>query len=53
MWHALTAHPSVDAAFKALLETYDVPPDALRGDLERFVGELAQAGLVDVHDIAP
>ena len=53
MWEALTAHPSIDAAFQALLATYDVPPGELRDDLERFVGELAQAGLVDVRDVAP
>jgi len=51
MWEALTAHASVDAAFQALLETYDVQPAELRGDLERFVDQLAQAGLVDVRDI--
>jgi hypothetical protein len=52
MWEALTVQPSVDAALRALLQTYDVPPNELRDDLERFVGELAQAGLVDVRDIA-
>ena len=51
MWEALTAHASVDAAFQALLETYDVQPAELRGDLERFVAQLAHAGLVDVRDV--
>lgn len=51
MWEVLIAHPSVDAAFLALLETYDVAPDQLRVDLEQFVAQLAQAGLVDVRDV--
>ena len=52
MWEALTANDSFESAYQALLEAYDVPAEELRGDLERFVGELAESGLVDVRDVA-
>jgi hypothetical protein len=52
MWEALTAHDSVESAFDALLEAYDVPASELRDDLERFVDELAESGLVDVRNAA-
>ena len=51
MWQALTAARSVEAAFEVLLGEYDVTPEKLREDLVRFVEKLAEAGLVDVHDL--
>lgn len=51
MWRALVSASTVDEAFDALLRDYDVEPQCLREDLERFVERLAQAGLVHVHDI--
>lgn len=50
MWLALTGSSSMHAAFEALSAEFDVDPDQLRGDLERFVATLDEAGLIDVHD---
>jgi len=51
MWAALVAAPSVDAAYRDLLARFEVEPERLRDDIAKFVGELAQAGLVDVSDV--
>ena len=51
MWEALMTASSVHAAYELLLDAYEVQPERLREDLEEFVAELSQAGLLDVHDI--
>lgn len=50
MWSALQSAPSVEAAFAALLEEFEVEPDVLRADLCAFVAALAEAGLVRLED---
>ncbi len=50
MWHALTAGGTVDDACRSLLEIYDVSDDELRTDVQAFVGELAEAGLVALQE---
>lgn len=49
MWRALTSHQSVEEAQAALLDTYAVAEDELRGDLEQFIAFLQQANLVEVQ----
>jgi hypothetical protein len=51
MWAALTASPSIEAAYETLLAEYEVEPEHLRTDLSRFVEKLAAAGLIDVSDL--
>ena len=50
MWRALTATDSIQAAYERLLKQYDVPPEALRNDLEELVEKLAADGLLTVTD---
>jgi hypothetical protein len=49
IWNVLTTSPSVDDAYEALLEEYDVEPETLRQDLYDLLGELAEQGLVEVQ----
>ncbi|MCB0131444.1 MAG: PqqD family protein [Caldilineaceae bacterium] len=48
MWGVLAASPTLDDAFALLLETYDVDAATLRADLDAFVTELVNAGLVSL-----
>ena len=50
MWTALVESPTVDDAVRVLEAEYDVDSQALWTDLGRFLGELEDAGLVEVHD---
>ena len=51
MWTTLATSATLESAYCALLEIYDADPERLRADLLDFVGQLAEAGLVDVQDI--
>jgi hypothetical protein len=51
MWAALAASPSIESAYEALLNEYDVEPEHLRADLAAFIEKLAQLGLVEVCDV--
>lgn len=46
VWQVLTAGGTLQAAYDALLAEFDVEPERLRADLEEFVQELLQHGLV-------
>lgn len=50
MWAALTATASIESAYRALLDEYEVEPEQLRADLASFVHQLADAGLIEIHD---
>ena len=50
MWNALVESPSVEHAFRVLEDEYEIDGAVLRVDLHRFVEQLADAGLVEVHD---
>ena len=50
MWRVLVESPTFADAIRALGDEFDVKVDVLRRDLERFVDELVEAGLVTVHD---
>lgn len=47
-WELLAGGNDLDGAVAHLLETFDVDEATLRGDLDRLVAELREAGLVKV-----
>ena len=47
VWQVLTAGGTVQAAYDTLLVEFDVDPERLRTDLEEFVQQLVQFGLVE------
>jgi hypothetical protein len=50
MMNVLTGSASVEAAYEALLEKFDVEPDVLRRDLEELIGKLVEAGVFEAAD---
>lgn len=48
MWQLLTASESIDAAYRQLLEEYDVEPEMLRDHLSDLLGRLVDHGLLQV-----
>ena len=46
MWKLLTANDSIQSAYEALIAEYHVDPEQLRKDMEDFVQELLQMGLI-------
>ena len=46
MWSLLRLHGDVEAVCGSLLAEYDVPEERLREDVTRFVGTLADRGLI-------
>ena len=51
MWKALTASPSIELAFNALAENYDVDPERLRLDLDAYIQKLVALGLLQVDAV--
>jgi hypothetical protein len=49
MWQLVTAAPSVDAAYRELLQEFDVEPELLRANLEELLGRLVDSGLLQVR----
>ncbi len=50
MWSALTTADSIQAAYESLLNEYDVDAERLRRDLDAFVEQLRERGLVELID---
>lgn len=50
MWTLLVTLPSIDAAYEALLDEYEVDPQRLRRDLERLVRQLLEHRLIELDD---
>jgi len=48
MWTLLTTSDSIQSAFEALLDEYDVSADKLRKDIQEFIEKLIANGLVEV-----
>ena len=48
MWTVLTSSPTIDAAVELLLAEFEVDEATLRADIERFVDDLADRGLVEL-----
>ena len=50
IWQVITAGGTLQTAYDTLLAEFDVDPEKLRTDLEEFVQELLQYGLVEQGD---
>ena len=50
MWTLFTTRPSLRAAYEALLDEYDVAPDALRRDVDSLLQQLIEQGLVELEE---
>ena len=48
MWQLLAEHEQLDKTVAALLTEFDVDEARLRADVDRFVKELSECGLVEV-----
>ncbi len=48
MWTVLTDAKSIQAAYDLLLTEYEVRPEQLRKDLEEFLDQLSEQGLIAV-----
>ena len=46
-WDLLTSGGSIQSAYDTLVEEFEVEPERLRNDLDDFVQELIQFGLVE------
>src|SRR6266481_6800426 len=46
-WDLLTSGGSIQSAYDTLLAEFEVDPDRLRNDLDDFIRELVQFGLVE------
>lgn len=51
MWTLLTESESVEKAYAALLEEYDVEGPCLRRDLQEFIGKLVEHDLVFLNSV--
>lgn len=49
VWQLLREHQTLDPIVAALLHEYEVDETALRADVERLLGELADLGLIHVE----
>jgi hypothetical protein len=47
MWSVLSSANSIQAAYDALLQEYDVEPAQLRADLEEFIDQLLMQQLIE------
>jgi len=50
MWETLLHEGSTDAALRRLLQRYEVDEETLRHDLDGFVDQLLEAGLLERTD---
>ena len=50
MWAALTSSPIIDDAAQLLLAEFEVDEKTLRADIEQFVDDLTDRGLVEFVD---
>jgi Coenzyme PQQ synthesis protein D (PqqD) len=48
IWTVLTESDSIQSAYDALLTEFDVEASELRRDLEQFIGQLLEQGLVEI-----
>ena len=53
MYKTLTSASSIQAAYKALLQEYEVEPGQLKSDLEGFLAHLLENGLLIHADDQP
>jgi len=48
IWLQLTTQPTIQDAYDALLNEYEVEPDVLQTDVSKLVTELVAAGLLEI-----
>lgn len=48
MWNELTSAASIEQAYEALLQQYDVSPEQLRSDLQNLVQQLLDKQLLEL-----
>ena len=48
IWLQLTSQPTIQDAYDALLNEYEVEPDVLQADVFKLVTELVAAGLLEI-----
>jgi hypothetical protein len=53
MWSVLNEATSVQAAYEALLQEYEVDPERLRGDIEEFIDQLLGQKLIEAAPFLP
>jgi hypothetical protein len=55
MWQLVTAAPRVEAAYRQLLDEYDVGEELLRANLTELLERLVENGLLEVvpSDVGP
>lgn len=53
MYKVLISSSSVQTAFEALLQEYEIEPAQLKSDLDRFLAHLVENGLVKYADDQP
>lgn len=51
MWQTLVSMHTIQDAYNALLQEYDVEPEQLRQDLEDLVAQLVENGLLILHGV--
>lgn len=49
MWRALTTHATIQQAYEALLDEYDVDAEVLRQDLANLITKLAANSLIEIN----
>ena len=52
IWELLSSPRRVTDVVATLVDEYDVEPDACRADIERFLSDLYDQGLIDLTDAA-
>ena len=50
MWELLTSSESIEAAYAALLDEYEVEPENLQKDLEELVSQLVDSKLLELNE---
>jgi hypothetical protein len=54
VWQLLGEHGEIDPVVASIVDEYGADEAVVRTDIERFVGELAEAGLIEVaQDTGP
>ena|ERR1700690_1738418 len=48
MWEAATTSPNLEAAYRKLLEEFEVEPEVLRNHLTELLSQLVENGLLSV-----
>ncbi len=51
MWQLVTAAPSLEVAYRQLLDEFDVDEQLLRRNLSDLVDQLAENGLLKLHPV--